>query len=356
LAVANRESSDIDEPDASRNRHAISRQRLSESAYRRSGGFASDGDNFRQRPQPSISSMKKPLIAAALVVALAVAITTDASALTRRPTDYCAGIGPYYWEIGDVNGPITSGSVNSTSSEHYDAVTPIEIASASKWLYGAYVTQVRVPTADDKKFLHMTGGYDDFGMCLAFQTVASCANAGSNGTFTPSADGKFYYSGAQMQHLGSITEVANYRDDALGAMVSSALGVNVTYQHPQLAGGVVIAPKDYAEFLRRIMGGQLAIAKLLGAHPVCTNPATCSTALNSPVPESWHYSYGHWVEDDPTTGDGTFSSPGAFGFYPWISADRRYYGIVARHSGEGAWSSVQCGRQIRASWIAQHAQ
>ena len=104
------------------------------------------------------------------------------------------------------------------------------------------------------------------------------------------------------------------------------------------------------------MGGQLAIAKLLGANPVCTNPATCSTALNSPVPESWHYSYGHWVEDDPTTGDGAFSSPGAFGFYPWISADRRYYGIVVRHATEGAWSSVQCGRQIRASWIAQHAQ
>jgi hypothetical protein len=67
------------------------------------------------------------------------------------------------------------------------------------------------------------------------------------------------------------------------------------------------------------------------------------------VPESWHYGLGHWIEDDPATGDGSFSSPGAFGFYPWISADRALYGVVARKS-IGSWRSVLCGRAIRKAW------
>ena len=39
----------------------------------------------------------------------------------------------------------------------------------------------------------------------------------------------------------------------------------------------------------------------LGTHAVCTNPATCANAEFAPSPpgESWHYSIGHWVEDDP---------------------------------------------------------
>jgi hypothetical protein len=34
---------------------------------------------------------------------------------------------------------------------------------------------------------------------------------------------------------------------------------------------------------------------LLGSQKVCTNPATCATALNTPVPDdlSWNYSMGH---------------------------------------------------------------
>jgi hypothetical protein len=58
---------------------------------------------------------------------------------------------------------------------------------------------------------------------------------------------------------------------------------------------------------------------------------------------------------------GAFSSPGAFGFYPWISADRRFYGMVAREQRHGfmsgdpsdklAVASVDCGREIRAAWM-----
>ena len=68
------------------------------------------------------------------------------------------------------------------------------------------------------------------------------------------------------------------------------------------------------------------------------------------------YAAGHWVEDDPVTGDGAFSSPGAFGFYPWIDQSKTYYGVVARMAQNGAWPSVQCGRLIRKAWLSGTAQ
>lgn len=93
---------------------------------------------------------------------------------------------------------------------------------------------------------------------------------------------------------------------------------------------------------------------LLGSHPVCTNPVTCAQAASTPVPlnQSWHYSIGHWVEDDPVQGDGAFSSAGAFGFYPWIDAARRSYGVVARQDSvpRSGLESQACGKLIRTAW------
>ena len=112
------------------------------------------------------------------------------------------------------------------------------------------------------------------------------------------------------------------------------------------------------------MAEDLQIGKWLGKNAVCTNPQTCpNEAIKTPIPrnETWHYSIGHWVEDDPQVGDGAYSSPGAFGFYPWISRDKAYYGIMAREDHQGVMlanqsekpgvQSVGCGRLIRAAWM-----
>ena len=97
---------------------------------------------------------------------------------------------------------------------------------------------------------------------------------------------------------------------------------------------------------------------VLGTHAVCTNPDTCPAAVNAPSPpgDSWHYSIGHWVEDDPLTGDGAFSSAGAFGFYPWIDSTKTVYGVIARETLSGALTSVKCGRLIRRAWQKGSAQ
>ena len=49
--------------------------------------------------------------------------------------------------------------------------------------------------------------------------------------------------------------------------------------------------------------------------------------------------------------DGALSSPGAFGFYPWIEKSHSVYGILARSVPGGAFDSVSCGRLIRKAWM-----
>jgi hypothetical protein len=61
-------------------------------------------------------------------------------------------------------------------------------------------------------------------------------------------------------------------------------------------------------------------------------------------------------------GDGAFSSPGAFGFYPRIDASKTYYGILARETpttpapGSAYYNSVQCGRMIRKAFMTGQPQ
>lgn len=289
-----------------------------------------------------------------------------ASRTAQSAGNACSTIRPFYWELGDRARPLAGGSVKAAgSSAGYDAQTVMNIASASKWLYGAYVVERRqgALTAEDLQFLNFRSGYTSFGFsgCEPQDTVASCVARGDNGVQTPGIVDKFFYNGGHMQKHASLP----WPGMALGALDNAALALEMrrvlgrdialSYTQPQLPGGVRTSAADYALFLRKLLGGQLRMGALLGSHPVCTNPATCSEAVYSPVDPSlsWHYSIGHWVEDDPVAGDGAFSSAGAFGFYPWVDASKAYYGIVARVSmaGEGA-ESAACGAQIRQAWMS----
>ena len=293
-----------------------------------------------------------------------------AKATAERVTGLCADIQPFYWEIGDVTALLGSGSVNkSGNATTYTAQTQMVIASASKWIYGAYVAERRAGTLtpEDIQFLTFRSGYTNFTLtgCDNGDTVSQCVARSTNGILTPANVGKFAYDGGHMQKHASLAAPGMN----LGAMANAALTteirrvlgteIGITYTQPQLAGGIRSSAADYAVFLRKILAGNLRIASLLGSNATCTNPATCPTAINSPIGggTSWRYSIGHWVEDDPITGDGAFSSAGAFGFYPWIDASKSLYGVVARLglAGNGEASAL-CGGRIRKAWATGVAQ
>lgn len=286
-----------------------------------------------------------------------------ATATAQSATNACAPIRPFYWEIGNKTAKIAAGSVKSgSSSTTITATMPMSIASASKWVYGAYVVEKRngALSANDFTMLSMRGGYTSFTSCLQNQSVDACLAYGSNGVFNAAASGKFDYGGGHMQKHASTMGLGGLNNKTLASAIQSVIGADVPfgYSQPQLAGGIFTTADAYARFLRKLMGGQLKMGAMLGSNPVCANRAGCPAGqvLYTPVPstESWHYSIGHWVEDDPKLGDGAFSSPGAYGFYPWIDASRTVYGVVARNvpGPGGGVESVGCGRLVRKAWLS----
>jgi hypothetical protein len=276
-------------------------------------------------------------------------------------TNACFAIRPFYWEVGDGSARRVSGSpMAAGSSVRYTANLPINIASASKWIYGTYVAQVTNGelSSEDHRYLSLLSGYISFVGCSPRQTVGSCMAADINDRYTETADGKFSYGDGHMQKHATLNGLAAMNVKALATAVRGQIGTDVAlnYGFPQVASGLFMSPDNYARVLRKMLNGSLRMASLLGTAPVCTNPLTCGLklAIYTPVPtsESWTYSVAHWVESDPVVGDGAFSSPGGLGFYPWIDASKTYYGVVSRIVAEdGAYASAQCGRLIRQAWL-----
>lgn len=295
-----------------------------------------------------------------------VAQRTAAAAAVASESADCKAIQPFYWEIGDRNARLAGASVGGESPA---ADTVMPVASASKWFFGAYVAQLRKGqlNAKDVSALTMRSGYVglQYGACIRLlpkrqqnETVAECLESRGNDHYSANDVGRFYYNGGHFQrHAAVDLGLGPMNNAALHDEISRQLGsdIHFSYDSPQLAAGISISAADYTQFLRKLLRGDLALGALLGADATCTNPKTCPTATSTPVPteESWHYSLAHWVEDDPQVGDGAFSSPGAFGFYPWIDASKTYYGVLARHEigARAYYKSVLCGRAIRKAWL-----
>lgn len=285
-----------------------------------------------------------------VVLLLALATNANAQSPAQSAADAangpaCAGMTPLYWEIGDASGVLASGSV-ALSRHNITRTDELTIASASKWPYGAYVNEVTRGqlSVDDLKYLNFESGWSTFSQCNPGDTVASCA---STVGYNKRADGKFDYSGGHMQRHAVTMGLGTLNAAQLGTTINSVLGTTFAYSEPQPAGGIFTSTAAYAAFLQKVMSGQLIDGSYLQANQVETQGR--AVAVFSPVPEPWHYGRGHWVELD-----GTASSPGAFGFYPWITADKKLYGILARSAPAGAWDSVTCGREIRKAYLTPH--
>jgi len=293
------------------------------------------------------------LLASAAHAAPTLAQRTAAARATAQDAADCQAVQPFYWSIGDAHGVLADGSAGRRPPT---ATTPMPIASASKLVYAAFVAEQRHGqlTDDDVRFLHFTSGYTHFRSCRRGQTVGECDAMRENGVHDPAEDGKFFYNGGHMQQHAVREGLGSLDDRGLANRINAALGTSFEYMEPQLAGGIRASAADYGEFLRRIVAGQLQMKSLLGAHPVCTNPQTCPTAAESFIHADVHYAIGHWVEDD-ASGDGAYSSAGAFGFYPWISQDETTWGVLARFKFTLAGArigtaSLVCGREIRQAW------
>jgi hypothetical protein len=305
--------------------------------------------------------------------------------LCNNPSSPSTAIAPFYWEIGDQNQMLASGSVYEDGQTMVSASTFNSIGSASKMLYAAYVTQVRGAasnlTPSDISFLTLSSGYtnmpttdtqdsvcpatdspDTVDTCLPLKSPLSQYPDEPFGYLVTQDIGMFYYNSGHMEvhakasmGLGTVPVEPLGPLQSLGTVFAAKLGADApfNYTEPLMSGGIATTGGVYAGILRNILGRSLVFRDALGIDPVCTLPSVCPTAIYTPLDqEAWSYSIGHWVEDNPATnGDGAFSSAGEFGFYPWIDSTKSYYGIISRYQPSSSYASIQCGRLIRAAFM-----
>ncbi|MCR6663608.1 MAG: hypothetical protein NVV60_10815 [Luteimonas sp.] len=308
------------------------------------------------------------LLASSWVMPAMAADPVAATAAANGPA--CTAARPFYWEIGDVGGPVVSGQVGGTL---YNRNSRMNLASASKWPLGAYVLQKSggSPSPAVRDASLMLAGYKSFNqaLCVLAPTVNGCFNMLGNNVQVPGLVGDFFYSGGNSQYLAAspaLLNLGSFTTAQLTAEMQITLGTTMEYQYPALPAGMEGSAAEYADFLIRLMkppaSGGLVMHGHLGVDTVPTLPCPAGhSGCSAGGSLEWSYGHHYWVEDNAVPGqfnaggpvigpgDGAYSSAGAWGFYPWISADKSLYGIVARRGllGTAFRASAICGQAIR---------
>jgi hypothetical protein len=295
---------------------------------------------------------------------------------TANASQACVANGNFYWEIGSRDGAFVSGTVvNNGSIAAVGAASNIPIASASKLVFSAYVLEscggVACSTpgnpAPSHLALRMLSTYVTSAQLCSYRsaslTVGDCA-AYAGIYPDPSAEDLFSYGGGHFQQFAwGEPHLAGLNAAGLAQEFNAWLGTDFSYGiNPWVAGGGFSTPANYALFLRRILLSSvdpvngLKIFGVLGQDEVDAYYSAYSTPVTQ---QAWGYSYGHWVENVEgrvANWDGVYSSPGSFGFYPWIAKGKQVYGLVARNSSGSFWQSVLCGQAIRRAFYTGQAQ
>ncbi|MEM7612944.1 MAG: serine hydrolase domain-containing protein [Pseudomonadota bacterium] len=269
--------------------------------------------------------------------------------------------------VGDVSGEIfvyEKGNVAATDQ--------YATASASKWLTSATILTLVEQGAlrlDDRPQRYLDFWTDDpldirSGITLA-QLLSftagfhrSPADAGCIGQSTITLQGcvaewyaigvdatpgtTYHYGPVPMQIAAAMAEVATGQPWAeivrlsigvpLGLASTEFVGIN-----PRASGAALSSARDYARFLQAHLTGELIAGTLTELTRERTTGVTISSepAAISQNQIDWQYGLGVWRECDRTSWDATcagrtvVSSPGAFGWYPWLDLDNGYYAVLA---------------------------
>ncbi|MBN8213588.1 MAG: beta-lactamase family protein [Xanthomonadales bacterium] len=259
----------------------------------------------------------------------------------------------------------------------YTLSTRVRIASASKWLSALTVARVvekgqlrwtdtvgqYFPTVEASKrsitlaqlFSHTSAlpGGDDFCMSNPLYTLSSCANRILQQPLIGQPGTVFSYGGNSMQVAGRMAELATGKawDDIFIAEMVTPLGMNATdfatsstapgyvrTDNPRIAGGVRSTLEDYGKVVDMVLAyGCLDNTLLLSCLPsrrflsratieLMALDRTVGTVDVSRPPTSTGFGYGlgQWIDPSSPL---IVSSPGAFGFTPWVDRVNQVAGV-----------------------------
>ena len=195
--------------------------------------------------------------------------------------------------------------------------------------------------------------------------VTQIAQANLGNGKIPGAE--FYYDSDHLQVAGMMAIGA--RNVALGVQNSTwqdlvsafkaktGLFPNSVYNlssesNPRLAGGMTWIGSDYLDFIeanyfKRVLSTSPVPGQTVPyAQQQLTDQIASATVVNSPalsgIGEDWHYGFGLWLEChanpfDCEQGVDSYSSPGAYGAYPFMNLTNKFYGIIARQGALGTY-------------------
>ncbi|MBW8311482.1 MAG: beta-lactamase family protein [Rhizobium sp.] len=277
-----------------------------------------------------------------------------------------------------------TGEVHRRHVGAYDETTRVPIASASKWL--SALTLARLVEAGelrwdsqvgdyfpdapaavrgitvDQLFSHTSGIATEEAACLSARgvTLQQCAQEILALPLAWAPGSVFAYGGNSMQVAGAMAERATGRswDAIFQAEMVAPLGLTgtdwtaaalrdgyVPNANPRIAGGARSTLADYSRVVDMVLaGGEVGGEAFLSPQTLALMARDRSLGL--PIADSpdsrtdQGYGLGQWVEERDVHGATTrVSSPGAFGFTPWVDW---------RQGSNGVLLVLGDGREMRA--------
>jgi CubicO group peptidase (beta-lactamase class C family) len=272
--------------------------------------------------------------------------------------------------------------------------TSYESASTSKWVAASIILDLvdqGVMALDDSpaqylpfwqvegvtlaQLLSFTSGFSKEVLCFNLPTAdfASCVQTAyeANADIAPAPGSEFDYSSTHLQIAGlmavraagvsGFAELFRVWQQDTGLFPSGAFDLP-SATNPRLAGGMHWTGQEYLAFLRALYDGTVLEAGT--RKSMLESQRGAARVAGSPPLEAlgqdWAYGFGNWLECPTALGADSYdcgsghrnSSPGAYGAYPFIDWDRRYFGLLARQGKLGTFRDGDSLFQVVAEEIS----
>lgn len=210
------------------------------------------------------------------------------------------------------------------------------------------------------QLLSFTSGFNDSPAGYGCQgdenfTLRACVTLSYIGGVDTVPGEAFSYGPEHMQIAALMAREKTGTDlkDTIRSEIFDPLGVRAVMgfdpglgDNPRYSGGMLGSADDYAKILTAILSGNLVSdrAALLRDRTTGTSTAYLLPALENTMLD-WHYGFGFWIECDSVPFQAscneqpTISSPGAFGFLPWVDFKEGYWAILAMREPIGIGQS-----------------
>jgi D-alanyl-D-alanine-carboxypeptidase/D-alanyl-D-alanine-endopeptidase len=222
-----------------------------------------------------------------------------------------------------------------------------------------------------RQLLSFTSGMEREAPCtlLAGISLADCVQSISQLPLVAAPGTRFDYGSTHLHVAARMAEVATGQSWAnlFASQLKTPLGLNspdlgwytfprqaLGTSNPLIAGGIRATMNEYARFLGLVYNrGSYQGNGLIGASlftEQASEPYPNAVIGNSPftsIALNFHYGLTAWLEcTPPAVNCGVLSSPGAFGFTPWVDRDGGYYAIIGMEVSESQSGVVNFSVQL----------